>query len=82
MGAGIAVVGQMHPLNGDRSTVHNDTLFGVVVQHPIAALHGASRSRMYPRPDGTRNLEALKGWSKERRAYGNPGFMRPLSRIA
>ena len=79
MRSGIAVVSKVHPFDGDRGPVHNDTLFGVVMQHPIAALHCSTGGRMYARPNGTRNLEALESWSKKRGAYGDPGFVRALA---
>ena len=43
VGCRIAVVCQVHALNRHRRTVNDDALLGVVVQHPIAALHGTAR---------------------------------------
>ena len=43
MSARVPVVGQMHPFDEHRSTVNDEALLGVVVQHPIAALHSTAR---------------------------------------
>ena len=81
MGPRVAVVSQMHPLDGDRSSVHDEPLFGVVVEHPIASLHRSTGCGVDSWPDGTRNLEILESWSKEGGTYGDTSFVRALARI-
>ena len=39
----IPVVGEVHALDVDGCSIHDDALLAVVVQNPIAALHGTSR---------------------------------------
>ena len=71
----------MHTLDDHGGSVNDDALLGVVVQHPIAALHGTTRVGVDAGPDRPRDLKPVKGRGEERRANRNACFVGTLTWI-